>query len=468
MLVEPEVALVPSSGIPDCLRQNEEWIAATARLTITAIASPLENWLADRLAGRETEGGFLDQLPLYLSARLAEVTGATILFGKKVVLGELSPEDRVNAGAAGFAVAHSNLDAFLATFYADRATSKASGAKGLGGAFMAWLQDSKKNPDFELLRGRVREHAIDYLPLGPGDEFLGKVSRRRWHSLFTASEEYHVHPRRLRKILRQSDVIGPTTDDLPDSRVIFRVEVAHDIITASANELMGEEPREYLALTRGQWNLVRKAKLVETLFGESDETRRAYSKAGLNHFLDSVSYQSGDGEGLVPIARAAKLAVTGYVDVILLLQQRVLTRVGTDPSSRGFQAILVDADEIRQKVTKPVLPGLTAKQASKQLRVAIEAVHSLTANGDLPSEHLQSFGGTRESRLVSQQAIQAFLAEYMSLRELAAHLGFQWSRHAIRLMDEAGIAPVFTSQTRRAVIFRRAEVCAVLEARGQT
>ncbi|MBA8910535.1 hypothetical protein [Aminobacter ciceronei] len=421
--------------------------------------------MADRLSGRETEVGFLDQLPLYLAARLAEVTGACILFGKQVVLGGLSLEDRLNAGTAGFAVAQACLGEFLAEFYSEWVTSNTKGAKGVGGTFMKWLQDSRKNPDYEFLRGWVRDQAVEYLPLGPGDEFLGKVSHRRLHSVYTAADEYQVHPKRLRKLLRQANIIGPETDGLHDSRAIFRVEAVHDLITASIN---GEQGREYLGMNRVQWEQVRKANLLETLFGESDETQTAYSKAGLDRFLESVSYQSGDVEGLVPIARALKLAGCGYVDVIVLLQQRSLERVSTDPSKRGFSAILVAADEVKQKVAKPALPGLTAKQVAKQMGLVINAVYALTAHGDLPSERMQSYGGTREARFVRQEAVLAFLREYMPLSELAAYLGVQRSHHACRLMDEAGVAPVFTSETRRAVIYRRSEVYAGLQAQAPT
>lgn len=464
LLAQPgDPRFAATSAVPDSLRRGHGWISDLARTSVTGPASPLEDWLATRLEGRAADSGLLAEFPFYVGVRLAEMAGATMLFGKEVAWSSLGERERVEAGASGFPVAQSAFEDFLVPFYDEWNRTKAIGAKGLGGSFMTWLQDNRKNPDYVALRSRVREHATDHLPLGPGDEFLGSVTRRTLHSICSASIEYGVHPKRLRKLLIQEGVVSAESADLTDARVVFEAKAAHALIAAAAGEIIGEEAREYLGMNRVQWDQMRGARLVDTLFTESDETHRAYSKAGLDAFLASVRYDKGDGDGLVPVSRAAKLAVCGYVDVVKLLRDSGLDRVGIDPARRGFAGILVDADEVKRKVSKPPLPGLTARQASKRLGVVIDTVHALTANGDLPSTMQQTYGGKREARLVRHEDVESFLTEYMPLSELARHLGVEkWPRHACRIMDEEGVAPAFTRETRRSVIYRRAEVEAVL------
>lgn len=466
LLISPrELTMGSSSSIPDSMRRHPSWIHRAARSTTGAPASPLENWLAERLAGSETAAGFLEQLPLYVGARLANVTGWSMALGEHVPWESLTDIEKVEAGAAGFALAQSSLEEFLGEIGERRNSTTPVTARPKSRGFMAWLGGNIQNPDYAPLLDWVREHAIDHQPLGPGDTFLGPITRRSLHSIYSASKEHGVHPKRLRKLLVQAGIVHPDTTGLSDSQVVFRVEAAHHLISAAAEEIIGEDARVYLGMTRVQWGQIRKAKLIDTLFPESDETRRAYSRAELDRFLGSVRYEKGEGADLVSIAKAVKIAVTGYVDVVRLLRDHRLDRVSIDTSRKGFAGILVDAHEVKREVPKPAMAGLTSRQAAQRIGVAIETVHALTELGVLPSAIHQTYGGGRKARLVRPADLAAFLVEYIPLSELADRLNVSfWPRHACRIMEAEGVLPVFDRGMIRTIIYRRTDVLPILAA----
>ncbi|KQU81316.1 hypothetical protein ASD12_32500 [Mesorhizobium sp. Root102] len=383
--------------------------------------------------------------------------------GERAPWGSLTDIEKVEAGAVGFALAQSPLEEFLGEVCESWNSTHPATVRPKTRGFMAWLGGNIQNPDYAPLLDWVREHAIDHQPLGPGDTFLGPITRRSLHSIYSASKEHGVHPKRLRKLLVQAGIVHRDTTGMSDSQVVFRVEAAHHLISAAAEEIIGEDARVYLGMTRVQWDQIRKAKLIDTLFPENDETRRAYSRAELDRFLESVRYEKGEGADLVSIARAVKIAVAGYVDVVTLLRDRRLDRVSIDSSRKGFAGILVDAHEVKRKVPRPTLAGLTSRQAAQRIGVAIDTVHALTGFGVLPSSVQQMYGGGRKARLISPTDVAAFLAEYIPLPELADRLNVSfWPRHACRIMEAEGVLPVFDRGMIRTIIYRRADVLPIL------
>jgi|GEM_PF-1775156 len=427
----------------------------------TLPASHLERYLAQRIEGAEDASDLLGTLPFFVGIKLCEMVGASVLFGRKFTWKRFSPAEQVAAGSAGYEVVSGGLEAlkaFLTPLYDEWSRSKALSAKGLGGGFFVWLQESRRNPDVDGLRELLRDHAMECLPIGPGDMFLGPVTApRKLHSVYSAHLEHGIHPKRLKKLLVQEGFIEPEASKASDVRIVFDAVATQELLEAAADEIIGNDARDHLGMTRVQWREIRNAGLVMPLFGNGDGTYLSYSKAGLEAFLANVRYEKGVGGELVSLPRCIKLASCRYVDIVRLLQTGALDRVSFDPKRDGFAGVLVDASEVAAKTPRPELPGMTARQAAVRIGVVLDTVHALIANDDLPSiVHLTYGGGGRETRLVQPEDVEAFAAEYVPLKELAAMIGAEdWPRRARMLMDEMGIEPAFTLATHRTVIYRR-------------
>ncbi|EFO30188.1 conserved hypothetical protein [Roseibium sp. TrichSKD4] len=434
--------------------------------------SPLENYTAKRLAGQEDNSDLLGKLPFYLAVRLCEMVGATLTVGRKFTWNGFREEQRVRAGATGYEFISEGKEAFLKFLelhYADWSRIRALGAKGLAASFFSWLQDGRKNPDMEPLREMVRSHAIGHLPLGPGDEFLGTITEpRRVHSVYSAHKDFGIHPKRLKKLLHQNGLISEEQTTLSDLRILFGAEEALPLLQDAAEEMTGSNARDYLGMTRTQWEQVQAGGFIKPLLGDGAGTRLSHSKARLQRFLESVRYEKGSGGELVPLSRCIKLASCGYADVIRLIQEDQLERVAVDPEQVGFAGVLVDATEVAGKVPRKALPGMTARQVAERLGFIVDTAHALIRNGDLPSTlHQEYADGRREARLVQPNDADAFADQHISLKELSTKIGAEhWPRRAGKLMADMGVKPVFTLESHRTVIFRRTEALSALSRSG--
>ncbi|MEE4013419.1 TniQ family protein [Roseibium sp. FZY0029] len=451
-------------------RSDEVHRLATAARALAY--SPLADYAASRLAGGEDKSDLLGVLPFYLAIKLCEMVGATLRIGRTFTWNGLREEDRVAAGATGFEFISDGREAFLKFLelhYSDWSRVRARGAKGLAASFFAWLQDGRKNPDMEPLREMVRTHALGHLPLGPGDEFLGTIMEpRKVHSVYSAHLEYDIHPKRLKKLLLQNGIISEEQASLSDLRILFDAGEALPLLQDAAEEISGNNAREYLGMNRTQWEQVQVAGFIKPLLGDGPGTRLSHSKARLDRFLASIRYEKGSSGDLVPLSQCIKLASCGYADVVRLLQGNQLERVSVDPEHAGFAGVLVDASEVSAKVQRKALPGLTARQVAEKLGVVLGTAQALIKNGDLPSTPYQVYANsTREARLVQPDDVEAFAAEHISLKELAEKIGSEgWPRRAGKLLADMGIEPVFTVQSHRSVIFRRADALSTLSRSG--
>jgi len=459
LLQQDRDALPSFSSLPLAFQHRRRWVEDALEKVVEVGLSPLENFLHDRLSDRPTEPGILDRFPLYISARLAELVGSNLLFGKERAFKTLTPTERVDAGSAGFPIAHHGLETFLAGLYSDLSDRAFVGARGLGGALFSWLQDSYSNEDAAGLRDFVREHAVHHLPLGPGDQFFGSVEERVWHSLWSASKEYHVHVKRLRKVLMQAGKIAPETISFHDSRVLFNAADAHDLITNLEKEISGQRARQYLGLNIPQWAAIRKAGLLRPIIVGNHDTRSSYSQEGLDEFMNSILYERGEpGPDLVSLSQAVKFCVCGHADIIRLLQSGSLDRVAIDPSPRGILSVRVDPAEIKSKLPRSPLPGFTAREAASRIGVSIDSAHYLIAQGHIPSMPFREYAGSREARLISEADLKDFTKNFMGLKELVGRLEIGSARCAMSKMRERGVEPAVKIDVRRGVMYRRQEV----------
>lgn len=460
------------NDISAIMRHHESDVRRLASEKRPLAPSTIEDYAALRLAGQEDNSDLLGELPFYLAVRLCEMVGATLTVGRKFTWNGFREEQRVRAGATGYDFISGGKEAFLKFLelhYADWSRIRALGAKGLAASFFSWLQDGRKNPDMEPLREMVRSHAIEHLPLGPGDEFLGTITEpRKVHSVYSAHREFGVHPKRLKKLLHQNGLISEEQTTLSDLRILFGAEEALPLLQDAAEEMTGSKARNYLGMTRTQWEQAQAGGFIKPLLGDGAGTRLSHSKARLQRFLESVRYEKGSGGELVPLSQCIKLASCGYADVIRLLRDDQLERVAVDPEQVGFAGVLVDAAEVADKVPRKALPGMTAKQVAERLEFIVDTVHALIRNGDLPSAlHQEYDDGRREARLVQPNDVDAFAEQHISLKEIATKIGsVNWPRRAGKLMADMGVEPVFTLETHRTVIFRRTEALSALSRSG--
>lgn len=204
--------------------------------------STLENYVHDRLSAGPSGTGFLDGLPLHAVMRLSENLGAVVTFGRKVRLKDLGERELHEAGARGCASASAGEDGIRTALTALQETffdgAADWGPRAMFGRFYEWLAHENVDPVYDPVRDIVERHVVETMPIGPGETVLGrKVTVRRIHSLHSASIEYGLHPKRLRKLLVAEGLIKPEDAGRSDERVLFPVEAVSARLTTLSDTL---------------------------------------------------------------------------------------------------------------------------------------------------------------------------------------------------------------------------------------
>lgn len=435
-------------------------------------ASDLADYVHDRLFGREGPS-FLDGLPFYVAVRLTEMVGAAATIGLRFDHWNLSDEDWWKAGRAGFAVAREGEEG-LRAFLSSRLesfweTHRFAGGRTLLGTLYSWLRVRTDDPDFAAVCALVRDHVAETLPLGPGDDFLGPITSRRWHSVHSAAKEYSIHPKRLRKQLAAEGFIKPGHERLTDDRTLFEAEPAAPFLTNLARSMSAEEASDYGGIPRTAWELLVAHGFIRPVAPASGGggSYAVFARAEIDGLLGRMMRSAVPMKAsrawplpkheLTSIQSAAKKAKCSIIEIVRLLIEGQLGNVGIKEGAKEFRAIMVDVDEVRRRMVRPGLKGLSLREVERRLGTTTVTVKSL-----IDGEHLEAVTEINPvsrcpQTVVMPDVLLAFMENYVSLSRLSRERRMQIAVLK-RELDEAGIEPAFDLGEKAARFFSRIQI----------
>jgi hypothetical protein len=421
------------------LSQLEAWRDQATRRS----PSHLEQYLRARIAGCRTHP-WLDALPFYAAAKLCEVLGAIALHGPKVNLEALGDHEMWEAGGVGHDIAadgprgiRSLLDQ-LASAYSLRVGGP--GPKALFGRLYEWLAHESEDPAYDPVRHIIREHVVDTMPVGPEDEIFGTpVAERRVWSIHQAAKATGTHPKRLRKLLVAGGVVGPDIKDQTDDQVVFQADqAAADFLARAATAMSLKEVGRYINAPRVQLRLLFEQGFIRPFVAGTLDIMfdHAFAKQDLDEFVARLLTDARnahlDDADLMDIPAAARKARCSAGDIVALLLDRRLRRVGRRSGVEGYMSVLVDADEVRSLTLRHATAGLSLQDVERQTGWSQKLVRALVDSGLLPSTTIRNPVTRLPQRVVAPDDLKAFTDEYVSLHQLAKERGV----HFLRLKTE--------------------------------
>lgn len=425
--------------------------------------SPFEDWAWRKLENETTQPGLLDQFEFYVAANLVERVGMTICFGNQARYKDFAIRERHKACAAGFATAQHGFDDFLSGIFDSMPQRGIYKPRIVGGRFLQWLHDTRRNPDYAALKDLVRERAIDRFPLGPGDDFMGPVTRRSLHSVTSAYRELGRARGYLRKILIAEGILSADASPLP-ALATFPAECIEQIRRGFDGAMSQQDAEAYLNVYDVQFRSFLKAGLVTGAFTKADHARPAYKKVALDEFLEAVMRAKGKGGNLVSLINAARLASCDHADIARLLIDQSLERIYLDPTKRGYRSIKVDIDELRQAVGSTNDRWLPEAQVQQRIHVHTRGIHCLKKAGLLPFKFYYHRKDGRHGHAVTEAGVRKFLDEYISAKELSILLGIpHYPKGAVKRAADSGIKPTLVGRYPGITVFKRAEVQVLLK-----
>ncbi len=416
-------------------------------------ADALQLYVEARLRGRERLDNWLDHLPLYVVVRVAEAVGAMDRHGVKFKQSDIGEMEWSACAGHGYEIL-ADRDGFagflrsLTRSFHER--SGDTGGRAVFGRLYETLAHATADSAFDPIRDIIKEVAMCTLPLGPGDDFFGPVLERRLHSVQSASREFNIHPKRLRKLLLNSGVIDAPTAAATYERIVVDAATMESFVTEAKATLGVPEAKEHLGLTRiwfeelvagGELSPIGKASdAVDT----SMEVERRFAVANVTGLLSRLqSVVTADfAEGMSDISSAARQANCTFREILDLLLSGSLKLVATASSPATFDAIRLDPEELKSRTRLQDHGCLNLQTVGRELPASTSIVKALVIEGYLPSKQVRNPEKRAMQTVVEPEVLEAFKSEYASLGNLATKLGTRtWSLK--REFEEAGIYPLF-------------------------
>lgn len=411
---------------------------------------------------------WLDSLELHAALRLCLVVGAVSGNGTRVALDSLSDGGRRSAEADGFEILRAGeiglrefLDRLQSSFQGGRADW---GPKEMFGRLYEWLAHENGDPAYEPVRDIIRKHVTETLPIGPGETLFGRnVTTRRVHSLHSASLEFGLHPKRTRKLLRHAGIIGPETDGMSNERVTFDAEAGDRFLSDVASSMSLVRLGQYLGAPRPHERLLFEAGYLKPWIvgGTADLKDHAFKKSDADAFLTALLADADpaldEDCGLYAIPSAAKRACAKAEQIVGLLLDRKLRRVGRNQAAHGYLSVLVDPEEVKALVAGPDHGGINLRQVEKDLRTTTRVVAALIEHGILPAEKVPNPVNKRVQTIVRPEEIERFRSEYVSLQGLAEEREEHF-RRTKKCLVRMGVRPAFPPEVIGVSLYRRCEV----------
>ena len=425
--------------------------------------SDLERYLVDRIDGVETGGtALLDTLEWHEVSDLCHLVGAVTLYGRNVGLGRLGDDEWHSAGDAGFVLAQGSgagLDALLAALDASYpgANSSTEGPQAVFGKLftvVAFGSDDK----LDVLREAIRRHVVAHWAFGPQDAVFGvSLGARVRHSIRSASLEYGIHRKRLRKIL---EATGTVRAGETDERTIFDAEASREILEKTRTAVSLTQVETMYNTGRVQAVLLMRAGFI-TPFVTFSEGEFNFARTDLDRFMGLLLRNAApvvdETEGARDIPAAAKRTNCGAAEIVMLIVWGDLPWIGFRKDVGGYLGIRVKIDQVKTRLHGERPAGSTAREVEGLLHATTKTVAALIENGHLSTRRTANPVNRCPLVLVTPESLEAFASTHVSLFALAKERG-QHFRRLKRELEHCGVEPALHYKIYHATYYRRADV----------
>nr|WP_280519168.1 TniQ family protein [Shinella curvata] len=189
------------------LRREPGGIEGLCARSSSRAETNFERYARERLEWNlPTQPSWLDSVPLQAAAHLCELVGAEIQ-GPNRDWPAASDRELCSAADVGFEHLLAGVQEFervLAEQMSKNFRSKRRHCPtSIFGRFAAEALQFADYPGYAEVLSIMRDVGVKHLALGPGDEFLGAVTKRQYHSVSSASREYGVPASSLRTVLEE-------------------------------------------------------------------------------------------------------------------------------------------------------------------------------------------------------------------------------------------------------------------------
>lgn len=390
--------------------------------------------------------GWLEQFGLYPAAHFCEFLGRAIFAIKVPKWKKLREEHSYIPFDIGFQFASKGEAAIRSALHElqEMIGAATDGPKKKFGDLYDRLAHDLTSDDYKPFRDLLRDHIATTWPLGPGDEIMGEpVVERHLHSVLTASRETGIDSRRLRKLLAEAGWVRSKEQGRDDAWELFDARAAAPFLQSLQTAVSAAEFQAQLGISRSQFDLLRKDGYFPPVLDGADHKPLWDIQAGRS-FLDSLLNGATpiyvQRQGWTDIPAAAQRLKLRPGEIIKMIEDKRLNRVGKHLGKDGYPSILVDFPEVEAQLEQPDAKLLTIYMFAQTAGIRPKVAMTLIRVGCVPTTWSINPKTKARQQYLSPDDIAAFESRFVTLRLLGQIFDLSWQALRNQLSD-ANVAP---------------------------
>lgn len=419
-----------------------------------------DEWFDARLMNYQGSS-WLDQFPLNVSATFCRLMGSALMRREGISARFVTPGSKWALYQMGFEVAQNGPEAIKdALCELNRLAEPNHGPKSVFPMLYERLAFEYRNdPDYAPFAKILATHLSETWPLGPEDELLGEpITERRLHSVRTASQEFGVDPRRLRKMLAASGLID---NSLHDSWAVFDAQKAQEMIESLVGYETAKGFAEGISMSRSQFDLLVEDGILRPALKEA-RTKHVWNPRDGQIFLKNILSGATKLHRAHPewehISKSAQRLKVRPGDIIRAIWDGLIKQVGNRIHFSGYDAIYVNHAEVMSILIHDEPTGLSIEHFSKGVGLA-QPVHlnRLIKNGHTTATEFRNPKTKALQLFITNDDAKSFHAKFVTLRTLAKDRETSW-QNVFGKMRAQGVAPFSPDGVDYGNIYLRSDV----------
>lgn len=442
-----ENAIYPRMDAAEQFRLLEDDIRAGVLTSSSRRITPFDRWLDNRLANG-TGKNWLDGFPLHAAANFCHLLGHSLMRHFTSAPSRVEKEDRWMQYELGFVVASKGEQAIRSAFQElqELPGGPSDGPKKIFPLLYDRLaRDYADTPDYQDFRRILREHLQETWPLGPGDDIMGEpVSKRRLHSIKTASRATGIDARRLRKMLESNSILPKEMASRPDAWAVFDATLAEDFLSSATELVDAKTFQEIMGISRSQFDLLGEDGVLTPAI-DAPEVKAIWDPREGNALIErllrgAILLRQAQHSWCHLSKSAARLKIRPGVLVRAILDGQI-RRVGNHADFDGFAAIYVDHDEVIALLSDEGASALTIERFAKSVGIGNPTIlKRLITDGHTPSTQMVNPRTHALQDYIAETDAAEFHTRFFTLRTMSLHYGMSWQQLSSRLRAR-GIQP---------------------------
>jgi hypothetical protein len=348
--------------------------------------------------------------------------------------------------------------------------NRKGGPQAAFGRLYQWLQFAKNEKDPGPIRDVVRDFIIENMAADPGTKLFGTVVEiRRRHSVASLARQSGLHATTLGRAVVRAGLLPAAKGSPVDGFASVDASTGEALADLINSSIPITRIPSYLNCNRTQAEMLVKHGILRRIEPENGPRACILNYVSI-HDLDAFlkrlrccgeAVEQG-GPGMLNMIEASERAKWPTVDIVRLVLGGCLSRIELLPREHRFKSVLVDPNEVRQRLHASENGSLlTIREAAERLTLRRTAVRALIArmNDDgrpyLAASSIKNAKGVRRV-CVPKKEIERFAAEHVKLGTLAAERGV-WDRLLRKRLEDQGILPILPRSVLDAYVYSRAE-----------